>query len=166
MIVRYLAAFGPASVKDMQTWSGLTGLREAVAPIRDWLISFRDENGNELFDVADAPRPDADVPAPPRFLSEFDNMLLSYADRTRILSEAYKKLVFTNNGIIRATFLIDGFVRGKWSIERRRGAAELTIEPFEPLTKPDKLGLETEGERLLRFAEGDAETYSVRFFSP
>jgi hypothetical protein len=108
LIRRYLAAFGAATVKDIQVWSGLTRIHEELTSLRPHLILFRNERGEELFDLADAPRPDADTPSAPRFLSEFDNMLLSYADRGRIMDESYRKLVFTSNGIVRSTFLIDG----------------------------------------------------------
>lgn len=152
LLLRYLAAFGPATVKDMQVWSGLTKLRETVERLRPSLRIFHDEQGNELFDLPDAPLPDSDTPAPPRFLSEFDNMLLSYADRSRIMDPKYKPLIFTINGIIRAAFLIDGFVRGTWKIEQARGAAILSITPFEPLSPADQTALSEEGAGLLQFA--------------
>ncbi|MBP1990561.1 winged helix DNA-binding domain-containing protein [Paenibacillus eucommiae] len=162
MILRYLAAFGPATVKDMQVWSGLTRLREVTERLRSRLRTFRDEQGSELFDLPDAPLPDPDTPAPPRFLSEFDNMLLSYADRTRIIAEAYRPLVFTINGIIRATILVDGFVRGIWRIERQRSSATLIIEPFEPLSQQEIHALSEEGSRLLNFAADDASTHDIQ----
>ncbi|WP_238327810.1 winged helix DNA-binding domain-containing protein [Paenibacillus gorillae] len=167
IIVRYLAAFGPASVKDMQAWCGLTGLRTHVQRLRGQLVIYRDDNGVELFDLADISLPDPDAPVPPRFLSEFDNMLLSYADRSRILPDEYKPLVFTVNGIIKATILVDGFVSGLWRLETLKEKdsviAILHIELFRELTAMEKEALADEGERLLAFAEPEASQREIRF---
>jgi hypothetical protein len=168
MVVRYLGAFGPATVKDVQTWSGLTRLGGMVDRLRPRLLSFRDEHGGELFDLHDAPRPDPDVPAPPRFLPEFDNLILSHADRIRVIANEYRKAIASKNGMVPATFLVDGFVRGTWKSERSRGKATLLIEPFEPLAKNDHDALVEEGERLVRFMavpEG-VETFEIWFAEP
>jgi hypothetical protein len=167
MVVRYLGAFGPATVKDVQTWSGLTRLREVTDRLRSRLRTFRDEQGNELFDLLDAPRPDPDTPSPPRFLPEFDNLILSHADRTRIIANDYRKVIASKNGMVPATVLVDGFVRGTWKTKRaRRGKATLVIEPFEPLAKKDRDALSEEGEQLIRFTGEDAEAFEVRFAEP
>ena len=167
MVVRYLGAFGPATVKDVQTWSGLTRLREVTDRLRSRLRTFRDEQGNELFDLPDAPRPDPDTLSPPRFLPEFDNLILSHADRTRIIANDYRKVIASKNGMVPATVLVDGFVRGTWKTKRaRRGKATLVIEPFEPLAKKDRDALSEEGEQLIRFTGEDAETFEVRFAEP
>ncbi|USB33648.1 winged helix DNA-binding domain-containing protein [Paenibacillus sp. YPG26] len=163
MVVRYLAAFGPASVKDIQVWSGLTRLSEAVERLRPQLITFRDEHGSELFDLPGAPRPDPSTPAPPRFLGEFDNMLLSYADRTRIIDKNIQPRVCTKNGLVRPTLLLGGFVCGTWTLKRERGRAVLLIEPFKPLTIQEKEALTEEGARLLHFAAASAKSHDIRF---
>jgi hypothetical protein len=166
MLMRYLGAFGPATVKDVQTWSGLTRLGEVTDRLRPRLRTFRDEHGKELFDLPDAPRPDADTPAPPRFLPEFDNLILSHADRSRIIADDYRKIIASKNGMVPATVLVDGFVRGTWKTERTRGKATLAIEQFEPLAKKDRDALVKEGERLIRFTGNSAEAFEVRFTEP
>jgi hypothetical protein len=166
MVIRYLGAFGPATVKDVQTWSGLTRLGEVTDRLRSRLRVFRDEHGNELFDLPDAPRPDHDTPSPPRFLPEFDNLILSHADRTRVIANDYRKVIASKNGMVPATVLVDGFVRGKWKTELTREKATLAIEPFEPLAKKDHEALIKEGERLIRFTGEGAEAFEVRFAGP
>ncbi|WP_164821451.1 winged helix DNA-binding domain-containing protein, partial [Paenibacillus koleovorans] len=165
LVRRYLAAFGPASPKDMQAWSGLTRLREAFERLRPQLYTCLDEQGVELFDLPDAPRPSAETPAPVRFLGEFDNILLSHDDRSRIMPEPYKKRVFTINGIIRASFLVDGFVRGLWRMETSTdgNTATLVLEAFEPLTEADRAALTAEGRQLLVFAAAEADSHAIRF---
>jgi hypothetical protein len=165
LVLKYLAAFGPATVRDIQTWSGRTQLKESVEEIRGELRVFRDENDNELFDLPDAPLPSGDTEAPPRFVPDYDNLVLSHADRGRIISDEHRKKVFLSAARVRATILIDGFVRGAWKVEKTRRAATLIIEPFERLSRGDRASLSEEGERLVRFlAEPTgAETFDVRF---
>jgi hypothetical protein len=163
-ILRYLGAFGPATVKDVQTWSGLSRLGEVIERLRPRLRIFRDESGKELFDVPDAPMPDPDTPAPLRFLPEFDNLILSHADRTRVIAEEYRKAIASKNGMVPATVLVDGFVRGTWKTERSPGKATLEIKPFEPLAKEDRDALTEEGERLIRFT--GSKSYEIRFAEP
>ena len=166
MVLRYLGAFGPATVKDVQTWSGLTRLSEVVERLRPRLRVFRDEHGKELFDLPDAPRPDPNTPSPPRFLPEFDNLILSHADRTRVIADDYRKGIASKNGMVPAAVLVDGFVRGTWRTEWTRGKATLVIEPFESLPKEDRDALSEEGERLVRFTGEGAEEFEVRFAEP
>jgi len=162
LILRYLAAFGPASAADAQAWSGLKGLAEAFKRLRPILREFKDERGKVLYDLPDAPRPPGDTAAPVRFLPDFDNILLSHADRTRIIADEHRKLVATANLRVLATFLVDGFAAGLWTIERKKKAATLTLKPFATLAQPAQVELISEGDRLLRFVEEDAVTYDVR----
>lgn len=163
LVLRYLAAFGPASVADMQAWSGLAKLQEVVELLRPELQMYRGEGRRELFDLPDLPLPDPDQPAPVRFLPEYDNLLLSHRDRRRIVADEHRKQVYLPGLRVRATILVDGFVAGAWSIERVRKAATLVIEPFGTLAAPDRDALVAEGEALLRFVEPEATTVGVRF---
>jgi hypothetical protein len=147
----------------MQAWSGLNGLREAVEPLRRRLRTFRDVHGRELFDLPDAPRPDSDAAAPPRFLPEFDNVLLAHADRTRIVEQRHRRSLFAGAGLMLGSVLIDGFVRGRWRATRTRSSAMLTIQSFVRLASQPRAALEEEGERFLRFVAADAQAHDVRF---
>jgi hypothetical protein len=162
LVWRYLAAFGPATVTDLQTWSGLTRLREPINVLKDELVSYRDERGRELLDVPDLPLCDADVPAPPRLLPEFDNLLLAHGDRTRVIAEVHRPPVYLTGLRIAATFLIDGFVAGTWHIDKAQRVSTLVFEPFEPLPPGPRDALAAEGEALLGFVNGGG-TGPIRF---
>ncbi|MGP3689224.1 winged helix DNA-binding domain-containing protein [Streptomyces sp. IBSNAI002] len=162
VVLRYLAAFGPASVKDMQVWAGLTRLGEAFERLRPGLAVFRDGNGVELFDLPDAPRPDPDTPAPPRFLPEFDNLLLSHADRTRVVAPEIKGRTWTGNQA-HCTLLVDGFLAGLW----KQDGNTLTVELFEETRAGRMEEIVAEGELMLAAMGGTSSTgrVSVRFAS-
>jgi hypothetical protein len=161
LVRRYLAAFGPASIADAQTWSGLQGLRPVFEDLRPELVAFRDENKKELFDLPDAPRPAADTPVPVRFLPEFDNLVLAHADRGRFMADEHRSRITTKNLQVRATFLVDGRVAGTWKVEVKKKTATLVLEPFATLTRNTLAALEPEGLALLRFVEAEAGSYKV-----
>jgi hypothetical protein len=171
-VLRYLAAFGPASARDVQTWSGLTRLGPVVERLRPRLVTFRDEGGRELFDLPDAPRPDPDTTAPVRFLPEFDNVLMAHADRTRFATDEDRRRLFSRNGVMPGYLFVDGFLRGSWKIERGRGTATLVVRPFRRLAKRAAATVGNEGARLLRFAAGPAagpaaaDDHDVRIVPP
>ncbi|KIQ25298.1 hypothetical protein RT97_23985 [Variovorax paradoxus] len=163
LLLRYLAAFGPATLADAGAWSGLTGWKAVAERLKPQLRMFVGEEGQELFDLPRAPRPDPDTPAPPRLVAEWDNLLLSHVDRSRVMSEAHRARVFTVNGIVRGTVLLDGLVSGTWKIERAKNAATVVLEPFARWSKADRLGVQEEAMRLLAFAaDGEGERHDVR----
>jgi hypothetical protein len=133
-----------------------------VDRLRPRLRSYRDEHGRELVDLADAVLPDPDTPAPPRFLADYDNAVLSHADRSRIVTDEHRARTMSRQGIGLATFLVDGFVAGGWRIERDGDGATLVVQPFVPLAATDRSALLDEGARLLAFAAAGAADHDVR----
>jgi len=160
LVTRYLGAFGPATVRDVQAWSGLTGLKAVLEQLRPSLVTFRDEQGAELFDLPTAPRPGGEVPAPVRLVAEFDNLVLSHAERSRVISAEATRRLYTINGVIPGAVLIDGFVAGMWRLARSQGEATVTIELFGPARERDALA--AEAERVLAFAAPGAAR-AIRF---
>jgi Winged helix DNA-binding domain len=158
MVLRYLAAFGPASVMDIQSWCWLTKLGAVVERLRPRLRTFRDERGRELVDVPDGPRPDPDTPIPPRFLGEYDNLFLSHADRARIGT-----IDLAERNFRKGPFFVDGFGHGCWDLIRDERRATAAVEPFRPLARADRLAVAEEAARLAAFLAPDAESYDVRF---
>jgi Winged helix DNA-binding domain len=150
----------------VQRWSGLSRLGAELAEMRPELRTFHDEAGNELFDLPDAPLPDPDTPAPVRFLPAFDNLLVSHADRTRLISDEHRSRVISGSEV-RPTILVDGFVRGVWSLETSKAdkSVTLTIRQYEKIADADRDALADEGARLLAFAAPDAET-RLEFVEP
>ena len=156
LVLRYLAAFGPATVRDIQAWCGLTRLAEVVDGLRPQLCTFVGEDGADLFDLPDAPRPPADTPAPVRYLYDFDNLLLSYADRRRVLGDPgavdYASHGYaTDSNMMPSSVLVDGMVAATWRATADRHHATLAVRGFRTFTKSETAALETEGTRLLEF---------------
>jgi hypothetical protein len=145
LVLRYLGAFGPARVADIQLWSGLTRLREVAERLP--LRTFRGEAGQVLYDLPDAPRPSEDAPAPPRFLPEYDNLLLSHNDRTRVIPGNRPVPLPPGNGATAGTFLLDGIWQGTWQIRDQT----LRIQPFIKLRPADREALLTEAAQLRAF---------------
>ena len=158
LVRRYLAAFGPATAADVRTWSGLRGVRAIVDRLRPELRSFHDEQGRELVDVPRAPLPDADVPAPVRFLPEYDNVGLSHADRARIVGPGAIAWGEVHWGAI----LVDGFTAARWKLERDGEDASIRIEPFRPFTRAERADVSDEGRALLAFLVPDAAHHRIR----
>lgn len=161
IVRRYLAAFGPATVADVRAWSGLTGLGPVVEALRPELRTFADEHGRELFDLPHAPRPEPATPAPARLLAPFDNLLLSHADRTRVIGDAARSRVITKNGQVAGTVLLDGMVAGAWQIRRSRGAATVRVRPFRPFSTAEHAGVEREAADLLAVTGEGADAADV-----
>ncbi len=162
LAMRYLAAFGPARVTDMQTWSGLSKLKDLFEQLRPQLVTYRDEQGVELFDLPACHPPNPDVAAPVRFLPEFDNVLLSHANRTRIVADEHRKAVYLPGLRVAATILVDGFVAGVWKAETKKGVGTLTVTPFKALPKATERDLTAEADALIRFLAPEAKDYAVR----
>ncbi|MEX2406423.1 MAG: winged helix DNA-binding domain-containing protein [Actinomycetota bacterium] len=159
MVLRYLAAFGPSAVADVQAWSGLTGVRTVIERLRPGLRTFRDERGRELFDVPGAPLPDEDTPAATRFLPEYDNVLLGHKDRSRMVAVSVRLWTEVGWGSV----LVDGFGSARWKVEWEKDKAVLRIEPFRKVSRAEKAGVSEEGERLVSFVAGDAGSHDIRF---
>jgi Winged helix DNA-binding domain len=159
LLLRYLGAFGPATVMDAQAWCGLTRLGEVAERLGRRLQRFRDPDGGELLDLPDAPRPDPDTPAPPRFLPEYDNLLLSHADRSRVVPNGQIVPLYPGHGGTRGELLVGGMWAANWAITRADGTATLTIEAFGRLAQ--RAAAAAEGLRLLGFVAPGA-THDVR----
>lgn len=159
LLLRYLAAFGPASVADAQNWSGLTRLGEVADRLAPRLRRFRAEDGRELLDLPDAPRPAPDVPAPVRFLPQFDNVLLGHADRGRIVPAGAAAL--WDEEFHWSALLVDGEVRGVWRLATRQRTATLHVRA-PGLTAADEQAVTAEATDLLALLAPTATTRDVR----
>ncbi len=165
VVLRYLAAFGPAGAADVGAWSRLGGMAEVLDRLAPRLRAFKDEKGRDLVDLPDAPRPDPVVPAPPRFLPEYDNVLLSHADRSRFVSDGQRVTRYAGERTVQGAVLHDGLVRATWRIERDRDTdiATLFIDHDGRLTERAMSSMAAEGRRMVRFHGVDADAGEVRF---
>ena len=151
MVVRYFTAFGPASTADVQTWSGLSRLGEVIDRLD--LIHFKSEDGQTLYDIRDAPRPDPASPAPVRLVAPFDNILLSHANRTRVISDEHRKRLFSGkNGVFPGTVLVDGFVAGTWELVGKNQSTSMLVRPYIQLKRGVLDTVVSEGNCLLESA--------------
>ena len=162
LVLRYLRSFGPASVLDLQKWSGLTKLKATFERLRPRLATLRDEDGRELFDLPEAPRPDPETPAPVRLLGEYDNVLLGHADRRRIIPEDFPWAAMLAPGRFVNNLLVDGTLRATWWVERDADGATLAIRPFRRLSRVERADVTAEAERMIDFAAAEAERRDVR----
>ncbi|MEU7848932.1 winged helix DNA-binding domain-containing protein [Micromonospora parva] len=153
LVRRYLAAFGPAASADLRAWCGLAGLPAAVTAMRDELVTFRDERGRKLLDLPDAPRPDPDTPAPVRLLPAFDNAILGYDDRSRIIDDAHRLLSVAGERVV----LVDGRVAATWTVQ----SGTVTVDPLTTLRRADRTAVEEQGHALALFLS-DNESDRVR----
>ena len=163
LLLRYFRAFGPATLADAQAWTGLQGLRPIVASLGAKLRTFKDERKRELFDVADATHPDPDTPAPIRFLQEFDNVLMGYQDRSRVLDAKHKPFVLLPGLRVAATVLVDGVIAATWKIERAKKRATIVVQLLAKTPKATTKEIAAEAERVVAFLEPDSADYDVRF---
>jgi hypothetical protein len=161
IVVRYLAALGPASVMDAQAWSGETHLREVFEKLRPRLRTFRDESGRELFDLPDAPRPDPETPAPVRFLADFDNLLLSHADRSRFIGEVDRTLFAYQDGPFPGMVMLDGTAIGQWHLRREQSGATVVVRLARRLSGREEATVLAEAQEMVRFTLPDGGEHRV-----
>jgi hypothetical protein len=163
IVLRYLAAFGPASVMDAQAWSGVTRLGDAFERLRPQLRVFTDEAGRELFDLPDAPRPVPDTPAPVRFIADYDNLLLSHADRSRFIGDVERAAFTYQQGPIPGMILVDGTAIGQWHLRHDKGSATAVLRLARTPSSDDEAAVSSEAHAMLHFIAPDATMHSVEF---
>ncbi|SDN33794.1 Winged helix DNA-binding domain-containing protein [Allokutzneria albata] len=161
----HIRAFGPVTAEDTAYWMGwkVPPVRKVLEAQGD-LLRFTDEAGRTLYDLPDAPRPDAETGAPARFLAPFDSVLLAYEAkrRQRVLPDEHRAAVYMKANLrVLPTFLVDGLVAGLWGSEAKRGEAVLTLRPFGKITKAARRELEEEGERLVRVLHPRAKSRHI-----
>ena len=157
LVLRYLKAFGPATSSDLRAWCGLSGLPEVIKRLRPQLRRYRDDRRRELLDVVDQPLPDPEDPTPVRFLPAFDNAVLGYADRSRIIDDDHRGL-----SVLGARFLlVDGRVAGTWtSSDDANGGVQVSIEPLRRLSCAEWDEIRAESEALRAFLSLEADNRS------
>jgi hypothetical protein len=158
---RYLAAFGPASAADLVAWSRVTGLAEVFQRLRPLLIVHHDPDGRELFDVPGAPLPPVATPAPPRFLPDYDNVLLSHSDRNHVVDDGRRRATQSINGVLPGTVLVDGFVAATWTLDRGRDVSRLLVTTLEAIPRKQAAAVRAEGRGLLGLLAADAAKTEV-----
>jgi len=164
LIRRYLGAFGPATLADIARFAGQVPAR--IRPVLERLVpSLRrlsDEQGRALFDLPRAPRPDANLKAPIRLLPRYDELLIGYEHRDRVIAKEHRGAVYSKNAIIEAVFLVDGFAAGTWSLATTKAQAVVSIHPFGSLARSDRAAAIAEGGAVARFMAPDAKTHGAR----
>ena len=165
LVRRCLAAFGPATLADIAKFAGQVPprIRLTLERIAPKLRTFGDEQGRLLYDLPRAPRPGGEVTAPVRFLPRYDELLISYQHRDRVIAPAHRRAVYTKNAIVEAVVMVDGFAAGTWGLVRAKNEAVLQVAQFTRLAPRDRVAVEAEGVDLLLFLAPDARTVGVRF---
>lgn len=164
LVRRYLAAYGPATAADVGAWTGLPGPAALLKGMEGELVTYRGEGKTLLYDVPGGLLPDPEIPAPPRLLPAFDNLLLSHKDRTRVVTDEHRARLYQKGNLrILASVLVDGEAVGTWRLETKRRLATLTVTPFVPIVGPDRSALTDEAEALARFLEPGAREWGVAF---
>jgi winged helix DNA-binding protein len=164
LVRRCLAAFGPATLADVAKFAGQVPprVRPALERLAPRLRTFSDEQGRLLYDLPRAPRPDAEFAAPVRFLPRYDELLISYQHRDRVIAPAHRRAVYSKNAIVEAVVMVDGFAAGTWSLVRVKKEAVLRVAPFKRLATRDRVAVEAEADALVAFLAPDATTVGVR----
>jgi hypothetical protein len=160
--LRYLGAFGPATAADLVAWCRITRLHEVIERIRPQLRVLHDLDGRELLDLPRAPRPSANTPAPPRFLPDYDNVMLSHADRNHVVADVHRGAIQSTNGVLPGTVLVDGAVAATWAIERERDDARLVVSALDVPTSA-RAAVREEGLGLLRLLASHARRSTVEW---
>ena len=161
LIRRYLEGFGPATVADIGqfTLHSRVTTRAAIDAMKHELDRLQGPGGAELFDVPGAPRPEADIPSPPRLMAMWDSTLLAYSDRSRVIPPEYRPVITRRNGDVLPALLVDGYVAGVW----RPAEAGIEATAFHPLSDQAWAGLAAEARGLVSFLAGRDPTVYRRY---